>query len=224
MNNYKLQRFIEDLGSGAGQYIAIIIGIIILITIIKFIRRKDNETFMLVLKKFELNEDLNNKSIPYVLIEGRKAGLISWFLNLIGMSKTISLEANCEQIIFKSQSLYGERNDFIPLPAVSELIGGYSRKFNYLILCFIFLIGGALTALPTAFIGLIIGVIFAAVFGILFWLSKWLEIIICTNGGSHPKIAFKRSIIGNIAVDIEKVKKTITVINQAILNVYKKTE
>jgi len=225
MSSYKIQKMLEDIGSGAvGQYIAIIIGIIVLITIIKFFRWKDKEIIALVLKKFELNEDLNNKSVSLVLIEGRKAGIISWLLTLVGISATTSLEANSEQLIFKQQSLYGETNNFIPLPAVAELTGGYTRKFNYLILCIFFLAGGLISAPFTAFIGLIAGIILAVIFGILFWLSKRLEIIVGTNGGTHPGIAFKRSIIGNLAVDIDKVKKTITVINQAILNVNKKAE
>ena len=181
-------------------------------------KKKDKKVVALVLKRFELNEDLNNKAVPFVSIEGRKSGVISWILTFIGIAATNSLESNSEQVIFKTQSLYGESNSFIPLTAVSELTGGYTRNFTYLMLTVIFIIFGIVSVFAAGPFGLIAGLVLAVIFGILFWLSKRLEIVIVTNGGSRSGLAFKRSLIGNVAVDIDKVKKAIGIINNTVLS------
>jgi len=197
----------------------LIFAILIIAGIINAIRKKDKQVIALALKKFELNENNTN---PLVSIEGRAAGIISWLLTIMKISPIVSFETNNEQVIIKSQSLYGENNCFIPLKSVSVLTGAHSRNITYLILTILFVICGIIFGFTTGSGMLIKYFSLAVIFGVSYWLSKKLEISILTKSGLKQGISFKRSIIGNIPVDIEKVKKTIDVINKAVLNSVKK--
>lgn len=209
----------ESLYSGGNAGLFIIFAILIIVGIISAIRKKDKNVIALVLKKFELNE---NNEVPMVMIEGRASGIISWFLTLIKISPAVSFETNNNQVIIKNQSLYGEKNSFIHLKSVSILTGNYSRNITYLILTILFVICGIIFGFISGSSMLLKYFILAIIFGVSYWLSKKFEIIITTKSGLRTGLAFKRSIIGNIAVDIEKVKKSIAVINKAVLAATKK--
>ena len=61
------------------------------------------------------------------------------------------------------------------------------------------------------------GLVMAAIYVALYFLSKKIYISIITNGGNMIGIRFKRSIIENVSVDIDKVKDIITLMRMNVM-------
>ncbi len=64
---------------------------------------------------------------------------------------------------------------------------------------------------------MIVGLLIGLLFFIAYWLSKKIAISIQTKGGMIMGLSFKRSVIENIPVDIQKAIQAITIINNNVI-------
>ena len=158
----------------------------------------------LVLKKLEIRE----LGPHYVHLEGRKAGLISWLYNLVGIDDTTVFDVYEDHIEYSGGSLSGAFTETIPLTKVSNLGAGYLKPFLFAILAFVCL----LLAVPTFGFTLI----FAAVFGFLYWTRKSLLIYFIPHSGSETVLAFKRSLIEGISLDAKTADKIVGIVSDLV--------
>lgn len=210
-------------GGGRGGGIVSIIGLIVFIIVVSklFANRSPGLRISgpaLVLKKFRVNEF--DKDGVLVDIAGRAPGLLSWLLTAMGFEADTSLTLYNNRVFFHSAGLYGERNEIVPISCISGTSCGYSKPIVLLILGVFFAVSGLLweiaekeTDSAIFFLGFFIG----AIFLIAYSLSKKITINLETFGGTWFGLTFKRSVIENVAVDIQKTLEAISIINNRIL-------
>lgn len=173
----------------------------------------------LVLKKFRVNEF--DKDGILVDIAGRAPGLLSWLLTAMGFEADTSLTLYNNRVFFHSASLYGERNEIVPITCISGTSCGYSKPIGYLVAGVLFTGGSLLTGIftrNTNEAAFLVGLFIGAIFLIAYSLSKKITINLETFGGTWFGLTFKRSVIENVAVDIQKTLEAITIINNRIIH------
>jgi hypothetical protein len=169
----------------------------------------------LVLKEWAVGADsLDNKG-NVIRIAGRKAGLISWLLTLMGIDPTVHFRVSKAKLEFRSTSLSGKQSRMIPLQNISSTFYGYYKPWKEAVGIFVlsfFIIQALTTALSAEFsqrmmiLSMASGVMIATLLGILvaviyYKLNHLLTIGVVEVSGVVSSIRFKRSIIEGIDVD-----------------------
>jgi hypothetical protein len=218
---------------GMGAPELIVVAVVVLFIIGGLSRRGGRSRISgpsLVLRKFNLNEAAPDGLV--VDIEGRASGLISWLLTVLGLDAITTLKITGKELSFRSSSLFGQIYQVAPLPNISSTHCGYSKPIGYLVLGVLIGLagivasfaqhgggglagGGGMAGLPLIVIGL--------VFIIAYFLSKKLAISVETSGGMVMGLTFKRSVIENVPVDIQKALMAIQLINRKIVEAQMKT-
>lgn len=150
----------------------------------------------LVLKQFSTDPPTGR-----VYIVGRQPGLVGWMLSVMGVDAQTELNINPTEVSFRQASMFGETITSCPISRVASISAGYAKPVEYLILA-------ALT---------MITVIIPLVLLVLFFLEKRVFISVETTGGHVFSIAFKRSIIEGVAVDQERAKEVVAILQRSIL-------
>lgn len=164
----------------------------------------------LVLRKFSINKP---GTPTHIEIRGRDAGVIGWLLTTMRLKDETTLHITGDQISFVRASLFGKKQQTIPIPSVASASSGYERPIGLLIFgVIVFLIG----LFSGSGKGIANGIIVAAVFVLLYVLLKKIVVSIETSGGSNIGISFARSVIENIPVDIEQAQQVVDTINREI--------
>lgn len=179
----------------------------------------------LVLRRFKVDE--TPSANLYVDIAGRRSGIIAWILTVIGFDAETSLKSTGQNITFKSSSLFGQIHRVVPLSKISSTHCGYSKPIGYLIIGVIFIVIGVLSNFfPMRILWqfglfgslcLILGLVIGGIFLIAYWLSKKMTMFLETSGGMTIGLTFKRSVIENVPVDINKALKAISILNQKVM-------
>ena len=184
-------------------WLALVVGTILLVA-------NRNKPPILVLRKFTINKP---GAPTHVEICGRDAGVIGWLLTTMRLKDETSLHINGDQISFVRASLFGKKQQTIPIPSVASASSGYERPIGLLIIgAFVFLLG----LFSGSGKGIASGTLVAAVLVLLYVLLKKIVVSIETSGGSHIGIGFTRSVIENIPVDIEHAQQVVDAINREI--------
>lgn len=206
---------------GIGATELIIIAVIISIVVsVSFIRRGGGIRISgpaLVLRKFKVEE--SSPDGVFVEIVGRASGLTAWLLTILRFDTETRLKVTDKEFSFKSSSLFGQINQVAPLTSISSTHCSYSKPICYLIVGVISIIGGVLSSMGRYGNSgaLIAGIVIGAVFFILYWLSKKMTMSFETSGGMIMGLTFKRSVIENIPVDIQKAIQAIGIVNKKVL-------
>jgi hypothetical protein len=150
----------------------------------------------LVLKQFA-----TDPSTGRVHIIGRRPGFIGWLLSVMGVDANTELVIHPSEVTFRQASLFGETVTTCPISRISSVSAGYAKPVEYLI------------AAVLSVITLIGPFIMLA----LFFLEKRVFISVETTGGATYAIAFKRSIIEGVAVDQERAKEVLALVQRNIL-------
>lgn len=167
---------------------------------------------VLVLRKFGVNASAPDG--VFVEIIGRASGLMGWFLTTIGFDPETSLKVSNNRLSFSSSSLFGQIHQVVPLSGISSTHCGYSKPIGYLILAAAVVLGGILNQNGRVFL---ISLLVGGFFLVRYWLSKNITISIETRGGMTMGLTFKRSVIENVPVDIQKSIEAIEVVNQKVI-------
>ncbi|MDR2619297.1 MAG: hypothetical protein LBC62_10545 [Treponema sp.] len=197
------------------------IPIVVIVIILAALIGKNKGGPVLVLKKFNLNENEDE----FLHIEGRASGFLSWILSLCGIDPLTSLVCNKQSIKFEESSIrQGKKTLNIPLVAVTGVSSGINKPFGLLVLGVVFILGGILGAIlmrsgkAAVFLG---GLIVGAVF-ILFYSLKKTVVFSVYNGGDKPAatICIKKSIIEGQSIDEKKYESAARILNKAVLRIH----
>lgn len=202
------------------------IGALVVVLIVGGVLLRGRSTYVrgtsMVLKSFRISED---PSEPAIEIIGRASGIVSWVLNLLQLEPGIEFIVTENEISFRSASLSGIHHTYIPLTKVTESNCGFQRSLLALILTVLFGLGFVFNLLRGLFgsryelsestsIAVLL-LLFAGVSALVYFLSKRIGLSVITER-SHG-VVFKRSVIGNVSVDLPEALKAIEVINARIL-------
>ena len=137
-----------------------------------------------------------------VKIVGRKAGLISWFLSLLGIDSTFTLYVYSDRLESREGSLSGMLKTTIPLSSIDTYTTGFAKPFACLVVGNIFLLLTIFGWITTgSFAGCFTFLLFSFVAFIIYALQKCLVLNFTTNGGNGICFLFKRSVIEGVNVD-----------------------
>ena len=145
-----------------------------------------------VIKSWRANEQPDGEG-SYVNISGRAGGLVSWVLNLLGISPTVSLIVRDDRIIFQKGSLReGSLNFITPLENTCSTLYAFRRPLIEAIMLGVVL--GILTFFSFGIIGIAIAILY-------YMLNKTLTVGFTEVGGRLHEVPFKRSVIEGQVID-----------------------
>ena len=136
-----------------------------------------------------------------VHIVGRTAGLFGWLLSMIGVDANTELIVSGNHVTFRAASLFGELTTLCPMGRVASVRCGYAKPVQYLLLA-------ALTAMT---------IVLPVIFIIAYFLEKRVVVLVETTGGTWFGLAFKRSVIEGVQVDVDKAREVVEVINRHVM-------
>jgi hypothetical protein len=146
----------------------------------------------------------------YVRITGRKGGLVSWLLSLVGIDPTVSFIVDRGNVRFKVGSWAGYNSTVTPIANICSGHYGYSKPVWGVL--FWILAGIALLA-PTFGVSLIL--ILGAI--VYYFLNKSMVLGVTYHSGGGNQFAFKRSVIEGQQIDELATEKIIAIIEMLIL-------
>lgn len=164
-----------------------------------------------------IQEKTINESGPhYIHLKGRKGGLLSKLLSMLGIDATTTFDVYEDRIEFASGSVFGRTTEVIPLSAVCNVGTGYVKPAALLVLGIFLILGGLALMFKDVLIGLITLLIGAAAFAGYF-LGKTMMVYARSTGADLDMIAFKRSVIENLKIDDEEAKRIVLIMNSLVL-------
>ena len=166
----------------------------------------------LVVQKLEAHELATSEAPCLLELSGRQQGFFSFRLTLVGLSPVTSFRLTPVEVCCNSTSLFGRRNQAIPLRAISSVDAGVRKPISYLFVACSFLFIGLFGSPGVLwrqgffpFLGtLLVCGIFAALFAWLYTINKTFFISIFKNGGPPLTLAFKPNVIEGVPLDLEK--------------------
>ena len=168
----------------------------------------------LAVKEWHVDENAPSK----VIIEGRKAGLIGWFLSLLRIDSTTRFELKGNYVTFLEGSLAGQINEIVPLTGTCNLGTGYLKPFSYIIaagFCFVWFVLGLFNN-SVGGIWVFLRLVMSVGLVVLYFLNKCMVFYVIPDSNSPVMIAFKRSIIEGVDVDEDSVNKVIRIMSSSI--------
>lgn len=173
-------------------------------------RRSSSQTY--VIKEWFASETPNQEEI-YVRITGRKGGLMSFFMSLVGIDPTVSLVVDSENVRFKRGSWTGYSAWVTPLDKLCSGQYGYSKPFWSVVL---WIVIGVALLLPSFGLSLIL--ILGAI--VYYFLNKTLVLGLTFIGGANvysgDALAFKRSVIEGKNIDEFATERIVAIIEMIV--------
>jgi hypothetical protein len=171
----------------------------------------------LVLKKFQVDKSI--AAARNIEIHGRTPGLMSWILTLLRVDNETSLVVNKSGVDYKTSSFFGERTVCVPIAKISSTSCGFRKPMQYLILAAIFFLSGSYVLLNDYSLGIFsVNAIIGGLFLLSYFLKKSIFISIQSSGAINVGMKFKRSIIENVDVNVQKAREAIHILNALTKN------
>jgi hypothetical protein len=172
---------------------------------------------ILALQRFELRKQPQQPRFAVVQVVGRRRGVVSFLLTLLGLDATTSLTVTPTSVQCRSASLFGERHHFIPLNRIAVLCAGFHRPLKPLFSAVFVLFLGMMAAFSTESMWpFLIAVLFGAAFVTIYVLTKSLVVEIYPCGGPPISVAFQPNVIEGVPVDLAKARDAIIVISDLL--------
>lgn len=153
----------------------------------------------------------------FVEIRGRRAGVFSFFLSLVGIDPTVCLIIDRNNVRFEEGSWAGFTWTVTPLEKLCSGTYGYSRPWLaslILALLGIAVVTSTVNTITTALF-LLIGSL--AIAWLYYILNKALFLVLDDIGGGRPGgLVFKRSVIEGISVDEQEAARVIKIIEMLV--------
>lgn len=143
----------------------------------------------------------------YVNISGRAGGLVSWLLNLLDISPTVSLTVRADKITIQRGSLEGSMHFLTPLENTCSMFYGYKRPLKEAVVL------GILLGFATFFTFGILGIAIAILYYVL---NKTLTIGFTDAGGRPSEIRFKRSVIEGHDIDEAQAARVCDIVQRLV--------
>ena len=151
-----------------------------------------------VLKQWEVSEKPNDNGF-FIEIAGRRPGLVSWVLSIIGIEATIRFFVSDKSVILAVGSWAGIVKRVIPLTQISSLQYGFTRPWKACLSAFttsVFLVGSMMASEAVSLpIGLGIVLVVGLVCLAYYTLNQRLSVGVRESGGLTNAVEFKRSVI-----------------------------
>lgn len=168
----------------------------------------------LVLRQFTVGTDAAGRRT--ITIRGRRGGLLGWLLTMLGLSSESRLSVAETRLSLQKASLLGEFWSVCPLARVASTHCGHAKPIELLLLALMLFLGGVAVAIsaPWAALGLFL---LAGVCTVAYALLKWMVISVETFGASTMGLRFRPSVIEGVAVDTQKVRQAVELLNQLVM-------
>jgi hypothetical protein len=193
-----------------------VLGVVAAIFIILAIRNRSRNLVALSLSKFVFNPETEN----FLIIEGRKTGFWQWVLVQLKLGNRYQILVNKDQITYSEDSAKGSILLLTPLSKIASTGGGYSKPIGLLITAALLVVFGIIGLFngdgETVALG-VIGILVAALLVVLYHFRKSFFINVQPVSGAVFGLTFKRSIIENVEVDTELIKRGIAFLNEKVI-------
>lgn len=138
--------FFEALVSSIQTGGAAFAALIVVVSILRGLGNQYLSSSTYVLDGFSLNPAATGEAM-FICISGRRKGMISWIMTILGMETRINLTVGAKEWTLRSGSLASMLNSCVPLGHVKEAICGYQRSLMALFLMIFFVVNSAWVAL-----------------------------------------------------------------------------
>jgi hypothetical protein len=182
-------------------------------------------TTKLVIQKVAAHESPAGESPPVIELVGRQQGFLSFLLMLVGISPITDFRVTAEEVCCNSTSLFGRRNQAVPLRSISSVAAGVQKPVGYLFVAFCFVVVGFFGGLGVLwneglnkFLAstLVCGA-FAAVFGWLYAINKTFFVSIHAQGGPPILLAFKPNVIEGVPLNLDRALQVVKIIRDRVV-------
>jgi len=198
-----------------------IVGTIVMVIAIRAIFSKSSIP-VLVLKSWSLTAAPTDPSGTYVRIVGRRQGIKSWLLALLGVDPTVVLEIDGRHVRHEQRSWGGLVKKVISISSLSSCELGVLRPWMAaLVLAWILAVmlgagGAAMGNSDSQLILILLGVAMGVGLAVVYYkLNKTIAISV-NEGGAHTGIAFKRSVIEGSNIGEEDAQRVTTILETLI--------
>ena len=192
--------------------------VMIMIWIIRSI--KNRGVVHLSLSKFTI--DAENENL--IILEGRKTGLMQWLFVQLKLGNTYKIHVKKDFISYSEDSASGKTLSLVPMHKVSNTTCGYKKPIIFLILAAVAIILCVRSLYidyssehsdSDSFFNLYL--IFAGSFIVAYIYLKSFFINIEATGSSRFGFSFRKALIENISIDVEKIEEAIKLINNLMI-------
>ncbi len=170
---------------------------------------------ILVLRSWKVGQTPVDKENNYISIVGRQAGLISFFLTMVGMAPTSAIKMGANRMEYVTSSLSGTDRRIIPLENICSTYFGYYRPIWPAVCIFVVFIVLSYFAISSmrefevnsgwVALTLVAGVLFTLIIPIVYYfLNRAFTLGVAETSGVTSGIRFKRSVIEG--EDVEETK------------------
>ena len=164
----------------------------------------------LVIKQWNATETADQNG-EFVRIHGRQAGLLSFFLSLLGVDPTTTLVVDAKSVRLEQGSLAGFERTVTPLSQIASAGFGYAKPWKKAAIIAV-IVGALLTFIPI--IGWLIGLLVGLAY---YFLNKELFIECRDTGSGQSRILFKRSVIEGQNIDERAGERIVAIIEMLLL-------
>jgi hypothetical protein len=200
---WEIKRLFEQVGP-------VLLGLVVLG--IFFGRGRGRSSAVYVIKSWAATPTPPNPDGSYVSIVGRRGGIVSWVLSLIGVDPTVKFTVGSHSLVFEEGSWSGHKRVMIPIRCVTSVHSGYTRPWLPAVI--VALVVGAVVAAIVE--GVLFGGLMGLVLGIAYYVvNKTLELTV-REGGALTGFAFKRSVIEGRNIDESQAEHVVQILQALI--------
>lgn len=182
-------------------------------------------TTKLVIQKLVDHEQASAEAPPVIELVGRQQGIISFLLTLIGISPITDFKVTPDEVCCNSNSLFGRRNQAVPLRAISSVAAGVRKPIGYLLMAFCFSFAGVFGGLVVLWqegltnflVTLLVCGALAALFVWLYAINKTFFVSIYNQGGPPLLLAFKPNVIEGVKLDLDRALRVVKIIRDRVI-------
>ncbi|MCC8188442.1 MAG: hypothetical protein LIP08_13335 [Bacteroides sp.] len=192
-------------------FLYLIIGIIVVAGIFQSVR--NHKVVSLSLSKFVVDPNSEDQ----IIIEGRKTGLWQWILVQLKLGNIYKIHVRQTFISYSEDSVRGNMLILTPVHKISSTTCGFRKPIGLLITGILLVVCSVMLLLMGEFAYFFLGLVFAALCVALYIYRKYFLITIETVGSQRFGFSFKRSVIENVPIEIEKIEQAIMHINNLVI-------
>jgi len=130
---------------------------------------------------------------------------------------TTEIKCNDERVEVTQSSFFGRQTINIPLVAMTGVIGGFQKPKSLFFAIIAVLFGGVSLSVEAGASAAIASLVIAAVLTAIYMLKQEMALNVQNGGDTLWGLSFKRSVIENVTVDIDKVNEAVYLINKNVL-------
>lgn len=202
--------------SSPWQFLVIVVIVFLVPILRRFTSRNSGEALgqALVAREVKINEE----GPHYVHLVGRRPGLYSFILSIIGINPITTFDVYEDRIERSEGTLSGRVTHIIPMSAICNLCAGYSKPFALMILAGLFgLIAACCLIMAIAHSAMLIVVfillVLIIVLVVVYYLKKTMFLHFLPASALGASMLLKRSIIEGVNIDENTAYKIVDIVS-----------